>query len=149
MTIRDSYIKDFDMDIPYDLERDTRFDSRLPLHVLEIPPEAISPDGTKWLHCVEVTKNKVDTDIYLIRIRVITNTHRGINISVRCDSPLMNLKYLDLRFQVRNSDRILVTFPQLFVSSSCQENRELYLRANDFKIFKPMTDNIQQPTLLI
>ena len=148
MTLRNTYFKDYDIDIDYDLEHDVKFCSRLPLRIIEIPPESISPDDTPWLHCVEVTKDKIDANSSLIRIRVITNTHRGVNINIRCSSPLMNLKYRDLRFQVRNSDRVLVTFPELFITASKFDDRELYFTANDFKVYGSEPPKIS-PTLTI
>lgn len=149
MSLTDSYLKDYESPLTSDLESRLRYSSRMALKVLQVPPEAISPDGKEWLHCVEVTKDKISKTSSLIRIRVITNTHRGVNITVRCNSPLMNMKYLDLRFQVRNSDEVWVTFPELYITASHLGNRELYLTATDFKIYKSETSNVPTPTLII
>lgn len=120
---------------------DARRYSRLPLTSLAIPPRALSPENSIWLHCVEATKDKVGKHTYMIRIRVITNTHRGVNITINCHTKEMYEKYLDLRFQVRNSDYVLVTFPDIFVITSRHTNRELYLYTNDFFIYNPSSNN--------
>jgi len=116
--------------------------NRLAFTVLPIPPSVLSTDGTEWLHAVEATKKDKK-----ICIRVITNTYRGINVWIPITSETLYLKYHDLRFQIRNSDKILVTFPELFIRSSGYKN-ELLLIANDFKVFDP-NEEAQKPIILI
>lgn len=132
MSLRYDYLTEADEKPQSASPRQSVFYSRLPVNTLAIPPEAISQDGTQWLHCVEAIR-----DDNLLRIRVITNTYRGISVTVPMRSDDMRLKYLDLRFQVRNSDCVLVTFPKLFVRASPHGSREMYLTARDFKIISP------------
>ena len=119
------------------------FLARLPVNTLEIPPSAISPDGTQWLHCVEAVKQDDK-----LRLRIITNTHRGINVTIPCTTLDMHYKYCDLRFQVRHSERVMITFPKIFIRSSLHRGNEIYLLAYDFKILNPDTKS-KQPTIYI
>lgn len=128
-SLRYDYLKDLDDYSESLLQKESAFNARLPVVSLQLPPSAISPDGSEWLHCVEATKR--NKRLY---IRVVTNTNRGVNIMVPCISTNMYYKFADLRFQVRNQDRVLVTFPELFIAHSGRRH-ELYLRANDFKLF--------------
>lgn len=130
-SLRYDYLHNLDADTKATLQMQSAFNARLPLVALTIKPSAISPDGTEWLHCVEATKR--NNNIY---IRVITNTDRGVNIQIPCNTVEMYYKFMDLRFQVRNQDKVLVTFPKLFVAHSGRK-QELYLRASDFKLNSP------------
>lgn len=127
--LRYDFLKDLDDSTKSLFQQSGRFLSRLPLCILSIPPSALSPDGSKWLHCVEAKKEKE-----FLRIRVIIKEHRGATITIHCDSMEMYYKYIDLRFQVRNSDYVAVTFPEIYVGTSPHMARELYLTANDFKL---------------
>lgn len=119
------------------------FLSRLSVNTIEIKPSAISPDSTQWLHCVEATRRGD-----LLRLRIITNQHRGINVTVPCTTEAMYYKYCDLRYQVRNSERVTITFPALFAKASSHRRNELYLLAYDFKILNPDIKS-KQPTIYI
>ena len=119
------------------LQKQASSNNRLPVCSVKIPASAISQDDTEWLHCVEA--KRVKAKLY---IRVITNTHRGINIMIPCNTTEMYHKFMDLRFQVRNQDRVLVTFPELFIEYSGRR-QELYLRSYDFKVFGSEKQNKQ------
>lgn len=138
MTVSEQYLSDLDTQTRSQLKQGS-YNSRLSFRSLSIPPTAISTDGSEWLHCVEAIKEKIENR-HVMRLRVITNTHRGVTITIPIYGQDMNLKYLDLRFKIRNSDTVLVTFPDIFVTASRRVCNELYLRANDFKIYNPDTD---------
>jgi len=138
MTVSEQYLSDLDTQTRSMLQQGF-YNSRLSFRVLNIPPTAISADGSEWLHCVEAIKEKIDNH-HVMRLRVITNTHRGVTITIPVNGKDMNMKYLDLRFKIRNTDTVLVTFPELFVTTSRRVCNELYLRANDFKIYNPDAD---------
>lgn len=140
--LRYNYAKDSDTDL-LQTASDIKFSSRLPVCALELKPAAISPENSDWLHCVSATKNENK-----IRLRVITNTHRGINVTVPCLADAMYYKYLDLRFQIRNCEYVQITFPAIYVKASSHNKRELYLLAYDFKMMNP-NDSETLPTLLI
>ena len=130
-SLRYDYLHNLDADTKANLQMQSAFNARLPLVALTIKPNAISPDDNEWLHCVEATKR--NNRIY---IRVITNTDRGVNIMIPCNTVEMYYKFMDLRFQVRNRDKVMVTFPELYVSHSGRK-QELYLRSSDFKLNSP------------
>jgi len=141
MSVRYDFLDDLDDETKSTLQEPASFNSRLPICSLKIPASAISSDGTQWLHCVEATKR--NNHIY---IRVITNTKRGVNIMVPCCiTKELYYKFLDLRFQVRNQDKVLVTFPELYIQPSVR-TRELYLRSYDFKVFNPNNDELFDDT---
>lgn len=140
MSVRYDYLRDLDDETKLTLQKQASFNSRMPVCFIKIPSCAISQDGTEWLHCVEATKNK-----NIVHIRVITNTNRGVNIMIPCNTKEMYYKFLDLRFHVRNQDKVLVTFPELYIQTSVR-NRELYLRSYDFKVFNPDNDELFDDT---
>ena len=107
----------------------TRY-NQLRLKQLTIPTSAISKDYAGWLHAVEASKDKDH-----IIIRVISNQNRGVNIHVPLTSDVdaRYAKYRDLRYQIRNTEKVLITFPELTIFSTRQG--ELFLMADDFKIF--------------
>lgn len=147
-SLRYDYLRDLDAETRTELQKESAINSRLALCTLQVPPSAISPDGSEWLHCVEAIKK--NNKAY---IRVITNTNRGVNIMVPCHTTEQYYKLMDLRFQVRNQDKVLVTFPELFIAHSGRRN-ELYLRTHDFKVFGYEKKNKQDvdipfPTILI
>lgn len=123
-------------------------------HLYELPIEiqSLSLDKSIWLHAVEAEK-KYKKNKFIFGIRVIINlngTETGINVLIphRNKNEELNLKFLDLRYQIRNSDYVRVTFPQLYVKSL--SNRiDLYLWAYDFKIEKPEQADIPFPSLEI
>ena len=117
--------------------------NRLAFVTLAIEPSQLSVDGSEWLHVVEATKRKN----YIV-IRVITNTYRGLNIWIPNITDTLYAKYLDLRFQIRNSEKVLITFPELYIRSSGYKN-ELLLRANDFKLLNPNETQPAQPKVKI
>lgn len=134
---------DFLKDSPVYSYDKSYFASRLSVNTIELKPSAISPDGTQWLHCVEAIRHGDK-----LRLRIITNKHRGINVTIPYHTDAMYYKYCDLRFQVRNSDRVMITFPALFAKASSHRRNELYLLAYDFKILNPDTESAL-PTILI
>ena len=138
MSISHQYVKELDRATVKELERSS-YNSRLPLCCLPIPPEILSMDGTEWLHCVEAVKTSNKCHQSFLRIRVITNAFRGVTVTVPMVGKTMHLKYLDLRFQIRNSDRVLITFPELYVGGSPHNHKEIYLCANDFKLYDETT----------
>lgn len=134
-----SISNEFELDL--DLDDDTtqglkkgKYNSRLPFCYLSVPPEILSPDGSVWLHAVEALKTNHKVYSSVLRVRVITNTHRGVTVTVPILTRTMYLKYLDLRFRIRNSDLVLITFPELYVSGSPYNKKEIYLNASDFKV---------------
>lgn len=140
MSIRYKFIEDLDEETKATLQMPGRFLSRLPLHVLPIPVNAISPDGSQWLHCVEARMESG-----LLRIRVIIKNHRGVTVTVYSDCPEIYDKYRDLRFLIRNSHYVAITFPEIYVSRSKYMASELYLTANDFRLLNPDTESITPP----
>lgn len=120
-----------------------RYNSRLSMKELNLSPDALSPDYDEYLHVVEVTQTKKGQVTYEIILRVITKMHRGINIHIPCYTNEMYEKYLDLRYQVRNRDYVLVTFPYIKIRSSSRE-RELYAYTSDFKVYDP---DAQEPDI--
>lgn len=118
--------------------------NRLKLKTIPISPKELSFDDTEYLHAVEAIK----IDKYSIRIRVITNTYRGVNITIPYISETLYHKYLDLRFQIRNTDKVLITFPEIYITGSSRQG-ELFLLAYDFKLYNPNENKPAQPTLLI
>lgn len=143
MTLRNNYLSDLDELTKALLYQEGAFNSRQPLCSLTVPPSAISPDGTEWLHSVDAIKKKTHHD--MLCIRVITNTHRGVNVLIPLNTVEMYYKYLDLRFQIRNQDKVLVTFPKLYVQSSSHGRGELYLLSYDFKVYDPNTPSGDAP----
>jgi len=115
-----------------------------PLKTITIPPEVLSIDGSEWLHAVEAIKSHKNK----FTIRIITNKQRGVNVIIPYMSETLYHKYLDLRFQIRNTDKVLITFPELYIRGSSRQ-RELYLLAYDFKLYNPNEERPAQPTLLI
>jgi len=106
---------------------------RLPLCTISISTNAISHDGSQWLHCIEATKTKVAPDKYVARLRVIINTNRGVNVSVPLDSEEMFIKFEDLRFSIRNSNWVSINFERIFVTASPSRFREICLTAYNFQ----------------
>lgn len=118
--------------------------NRFPLRALPISPDNLSVDGSEWLQTVDAVKVNKE----LIRIRVITKEQRGVNVTIPCISKTLYEKYLDLRFQIRNSGKVLITFPELYIRASGYKN-ELYLVAHDFKVLNPNTTQPAQPKVQI
>lgn len=106
-------------------------DMRVPLRDLYISPIGISPYSDGSLHCTEVEREKTDGG-YMLRLRVITNNHRSVRITVPCDSDYEYKRFLLLRNRIRNTDLVLVTFDTLRVSTSSHGLGELYLYANNY-----------------
>lgn len=109
-----------------------KLDTRLPLTTLPISLEDLTPDGSVWFHVVDAFADVTRTKQKVIRLRVITNSHRGVNVTIPSNS-ILHQKYRDLRFQIRNTDYVMITFPELYVMGS-PFHHELCLRAYDFKI---------------
>lgn len=148
MTLPDNFALDLDEEAKEVMNMPWHFHSRLPLCFLSIPSSSISPDGTEWLHCVEAEKQK-----NFIRIRVITKSQRGVTVTVYSETTALYYKYLDLRFQVRNSDRVMITFPAIYVQASPCVAKELYLTANDFRLPTPQREEWHetqpQPVIIV
>ena len=131
-TIRYDFAKDIDT---YTLAMRGNIDTRLPLCTLPISAKDLTPDGSQFFHAVDAYADITATKQRVIRIRVITKDHRGVNVTIpRTD--ILYQKFRDLRYQIRNSDYVQVAFPELFVMGS-PFHHELHLRAYDFKIKAP------------
>lgn len=116
-----------------------RLDTRQPLCTLPISAKDLTPDGSQWFHAVDAYADTKTTGQRVIRIRVITKYHRGVNITIpRTD--ILYQKFRDLRYLIRNSDYVQVSFPNLFVMGSPLRH-ELHLRAYDFKVCLPDDDS--------
>lgn len=111
--------------------QDSKYSSSNQLHSLIIPPSAISPNGTEWLHCVEVTKTK-----QLIKLRVITKYNQGVNIQIPMYvyNPEVKEKYKELRYKVRNYDHVEITVPCMQVRCSAGWSSQVYLLTDNFTI---------------
>lgn len=114
------------------LKNTGHLNTRLPFCSLEIPPRTLSRDDNELFHVVDVTKQKDSRYKQVIKLRIITNTNRGVNVTIPYDDNL-HQKYLDLRFLIRNNDAVYVNFNKLYVQGS-KMNYELMLIAYDFKI---------------
>jgi len=130
-TIRYNYASDVD-DSTKQLALQSRLSTRLPLCTLPISSKDLTPDGSEWFHVVDAFSDITATKQKVIRLRVITNSHRGVNVTIP-SSDILHQKYLDLRFQIRNTDYVLISFSELYVMGS-PSHHELCLRAYDFKI---------------
>lgn len=139
MPIRYNYTKDVDETTKNNVLHN-KLDTRLPLCTLPYPAENLTPDGSKWFHAVDAYADTTSTKQRVIRIRVITKDHRGVNITIP-HTDILYQKLRDLRYQIRNSDYVQVAFPQLYVMGS-PYHRELYLRGYDFKIKAPEPQEI-------
>jgi hypothetical protein len=122
---------------------------------ISIDPYQLRRNGDDSFHAIEVTRDRV-TDgwgwkHHVVRVRVIADAdeiQQGINIVIPCDTELQIKKYLDLRNQIRNTDRVMVRFLDLQVSPSKGPKRSLYFSAQDYKIVQPIPRSIQ-PQILI
>ena len=131
MALRYDFTSDVD-DSTKQLALQGKLSTRLPLVTLPISVEDLTPDGSVWFHIVDAFSDVTKTKQRVIRLRVITNSHRGVNVTIP-SSDILHQKYLDLRFQIRNMDYVMITFPELYVMGS-PFHHELCLRAYDFKI---------------
>lgn len=131
MNARTEFIKDLPLDQRKALQTSS-FDNRNVMSSLPIPTSTISNDGTPWLHCVGAEKVKTKQG-YVARIRVIRHSHGGVNITVPLNCKELELKFHDLRYQVRNCDTVMITFPELYVLGS-PFHYEIYLKSYDFRI---------------
>ena len=141
--LRYDYAKDVDAATAA-VARISSIDSRLPLTSVPVAPETISVDGSQWFHAVDAFADKSATGQPVIRVRVIIDSHRGVNVTIP-RTELLYHKFRDLRFQIRNSDCVMVTFPELYVMGSAFRH-ELCLRAYDFKMQEPQSP---KPTVYI
>jgi hypothetical protein len=104
---------------------------------IRIPVNTLTKDGSDWFHAVEIVKEKTKKNDEVIRIRVITKDHGGINVMIPLSgSADLYKKYRDLRFLIRNTDYVSVTFPNIYVKKS-PFGKQLFLFAYDFKVCKP------------
>ena len=129
---RNNYFIDLDNDVVEQLGK-SKSCNRLPLVSLPISNESLMKKRTHGLHAVEAKLVYDSRKNRFIRIRVITNTTRGANVLIPCDSNAMYQRYLDLRFQIRNRDYVEVLFKDMFVIGSKIQS-EIFLKAFDFKI---------------
>ena len=123
-TIRYNYASDVD-DSTKQLALQARLSTRLPLCTLPISSKDLTPDGSEWFHVVDAFSDITATKQKVIRLR-------GVNVTIP-SSDILHQKYLDLRFQIRNTDYVLISFSELYVMGS-PSHHELCLRAYDFKI---------------
>lgn len=153
MALRYDYLSELDEQTKETLSfQGGRLDTSYPLYELPIDIRSISLDKSIWLHAVEA-RQKHKNNNSIINIRVIININgadRGINVLIpNCHkNKALELKFLDLRFQIRNSDYVRITFPELFVKSLINR-KDLYLWAYDFKIEKPEQADLPFPSLEI
>lgn len=127
--MRTDFLSEVSDDVRHIMEI-SRFPYRLPLVSIRLQSDALT--GDSYLHAVEALLDRNEEHQPIIRIRVIVN-NRGMNVSIPCESEAMHQKYLDLRFQIRNTNYVGVCFDEIFVIASKQP-RELYLLAHDFKL---------------
>ena len=133
MSLRYNFLRDVSPETLKTLEL-CQMNSRNSFKNLYIGMEAISPKGGKWIHAVETLRDYNSLGEPVIIIRVIAESHRGLNVTIPCTSDAMIAKYLDLRYLIRNTDRVLVSFFGLCVTGSPRP-REIFLKAGDFKVF--------------
>lgn len=131
MNGRQEYIRDLPLDQRKALQSSS-FDYRNRMSSLPVATSTISNDGTSWLHCVSAEKVKTKQG-HVARIRVIRHPYGGVNITVPLNCKELDFKFHDLRYQVRNTDTVMITFPELYVCGS-PSRFEVYLKAYDFKI---------------
>lgn len=138
-TIRHSFIEEVDK-ATIDSALSSRLDSRSPLCTLPYPAKNLTTDGSEWFHAVDAYADITATRQRVIRIRVITKDHRGVNITIpRTD--ILYQKFRDLRYQIRNTDYVMIAFSQLYVMGS-PFRHELCLRAYDFKLRAPEDQSV-------
>lgn len=113
-----------------------KYCSRIPVTQVKLSPDVLSPENDIYLHAVEVTIKKKNEVLYEIIVRVITNMGHGMNVHIPCYTDEMYEKYIDLKYQVRNDDYVLVTFPYIEIGASIC-NFELFAKASDFKVYNP------------
>ena len=132
--IRYNYATDINENTQNMLKKNAHHNTILPLCSLEIEPKSLSRDNDAIFHVVDALKQKNFSGHDVIRLRIITNTNRGVNVTIPCDNTgIMYEKYLDLRFLIRNNDAVYVTFPKMYVQGS-KFHHELMLISYDFKI---------------
>ena len=140
--INDDFLKDlrsferksiFDIDTSYHYGRNA-------LRALHIPTTLITKDDTGWLPCIGITKEKSMSGYIVAGIRVIDKSNQGINIPVPLYCDDMMKKYSDLRYKLRNTTGLMITFPELLVLASPNPYREIFLQATDFKIKREKKD---------
>ena len=104
--------------------------TRIGVNGLTIPCCTLSPDGKDAFHCVEATCKR-----RIASFRVITNLGYGINIRVNLNSHDKYMEYRKIRFLVRNTDKVLLTFSDLFITASVYK-QELCVDASSFTLCK-------------
>lgn len=139
MAIRYEYASEIDDDTLATLDLSSNNPWAHQMQSLKIDAQTISPDNSQWLHCVEAQLRDG-----MIRLRVITNAEHGINILIPLKSKALYFKYLDLRYQIRNTDRIMITCPALYVKTSTKVSGLIYLMADDFKALDPNKPKIME-----
>lgn len=131
MNVSNEYLRDLPTEQRNGLKISS-YDFRNVLSSLPVSTSTISCDGSSWLHCVGAEKVKTKMG-HMARIRVIRNPYGGVNITVPLNCKELDLKFQDLRYQIRNRDTIMITFPEVYVCGS-PFHHEIYLKAYDFKI---------------
>lgn len=129
---RNNFLSELDDEVKDGLEKSSS-NNRLPLVSLPITNESLMKNRALGLHAVEAKTILDSFKKRNIKIRIITNTGRGANVLIPCDSNAMYQKYLDLRFQIRNRDYVEVLFDEMYVVGS-KIHFEIFLKAFDFKI---------------
>lgn len=121
--------------LPHDYKTEVmRADIRSRLCSLSLDPKGISPYLDGSLHCVESTVEKSSRGDYVLRLRVITNSHGSVRITVPINSDYDYQRFLILRFNIRNSDAVFITVDDLEVRLSPNGFHELYLFAKDYTV---------------
>lgn len=110
-----------------------------PLRCLPLDTEAISPNPDGSLHCVEAIREKVNNS-YVLRLRVIIKNYGGsVRVTIPCaDSGNEYRRFLRLRYSIRNSDVVLISFKNLRVYAC--DYAKLYLFAQDFTVLSDGAD---------
>ena len=130
--IRYNYATDVNEHTRNRLKNNRTTNTRLPFCSLEISPRTLSRDDAEMFHVVDAIRQKNARYKNVLRLRIITNTNRGVNVTIPCDD-ILHQKYLDLRHLIRNNDAVYVKFPKIYVQGS-KFHYELMLIAYDFKI---------------
>lgn len=111
--------------------------------------------GEIYVHAVEASKKRIhdiDGDIIFAKIRVIADVNgyeQGLTVSVPCNTKLQEKKYEDLRYLIRNRDRIMLEFKDLEISRTIKIPRGLYFTASDYRVIPANEHSNPKPSLII
>jgi len=140
---RHDFISDLDEVTKDNLKLTGRPDARL--KSIPIDPGILRYNGDNYLVATDVTREKpkrrrvLEEHEHIIRLHVLSDVEgyvQAFNVVIPCDSDVEHQKYLDLKYQIRNTERVKVTFKNLRVSASIV-GHALYFKADDYKVFDP------------